>query len=139
LETSKGLLVQGGYASETEEGYLRLTSSGCHEHDVLAGLSLNSQRTEFIEGACASALTLPVGWIKAAITSDPQMRLAAELGKPRPLFTQMAIDDFHDDFQILAASLGADVPDLMIPAVVWLRSVKETADKTAWGTLCSTK
>lgn len=108
LEASKALLLQGGYATLAETGYLSLTPHGCQEYETLATLSLNSQRIEFLAGACASVLTLPVGWIKAAITSDPQMKLAAEMETTRPLLTQAAMDEFHDDFQLLASSLGAN-------------------------------
>ena len=139
LESSKAMLLQGGYVSLTEAGYLKLTSHGCQEYETLAGFSVNSQRIEFLAGACASVLTLPVGWIKAAITSDSQMRLAAQLKTTRPLLTQAAVDEFYDDFQLLAGALGADVPDLMIPAVVWLRSMKESADVASGGAQCSTR
>ena len=125
VEMSKELLLRTGHATVTEFGYLQLTSSGCKEYELLASLTVNSQRIEYLVGACATVLTLPLGWIRAAITSDRQMRLAAELKTTRPLLTETAIDEFHEDFELLAAGLGADVPDLMIPAIVWLRSMKE--------------
>lgn len=134
VEASKELLIRAGHATVTESGYLQLTSSGCEEYELLASLTVNSQRIEYLVGACATVLTLPLGWIKAAITSDPQMRLAAEQKTTRPLLTETAIDEFHDDFELLAASLGADVADLMIPAVIWLRSMKERVNSMSRGT-----
>jgi hypothetical protein len=134
VEESKELLIRAGHITVTESGYLQLTQSGCEEYAFLASLIANGKRIEYLVGACATVLTLPLGWIKAAITSDSQMRLAAELKMTRTLLTEAAIAEFHDDFELLAASLGTDVPDLMIPAVVWLRSMRETATRVSGST-----
>jgi hypothetical protein len=134
VEASRELLVRAGHAAVMDSGYLRLTSSGCKEYHLLASLTVNSQRIEYLVGACATVLTLPLGWIKAAITNDPQMRLAAERKTTRPLLTETAVDGFHDDFELLASGLSAGVADLMVPAVIWLRVMRENANAVSRGT-----
>ena len=56
---------------------------------------------------------------------DPEMMAAAKLGQTRPLLTDSAQELLYDAFQALVDVLGSGDEDLMIPAVVWLRYMRE--------------
>lgn len=115
-------LVRAGYLEQgTEDGYLRVTPNGEKELEWLQKLGKNAKREEFISGACYSALSLPLGVIREAIDESRDVHAARTLSSSRHIPSVSGMQDIHDQFDVLSKSVGVDIEDLMIPAVVWLQ------------------
>jgi len=115
-------LVRAGYLQQNiEDGYLHVTPSGEKELEWLQNLGNNAKREEYITGACYSALSLPLGVIRDAIDESRDLHAARALSSTRHIPSSSGMQDIHDQFDILSRSVGVDIEDLMIPAVVWLQ------------------
>jgi len=109
---SKGMIVIDGQT-------LRLLEPGHRIYSQLKSLQTNSERELFIEGACASALALPVGVIRDVLLQDAD-RNAITLNQSRLLLTDTSLEILHRQFSALSETIGIDASNLMVPAVVWL-------------------
>jgi hypothetical protein len=119
LERTIPFIIREGLAKERNR-YIRLTDRGYEEYRDLNELEQNRRRGEFLDASCSSVLALPLGVIRSAMSTDHDMKLAAQLGDTRRLLTETAIGDLHDAFSALSEEIGIQVQDLMVPAVVWL-------------------
>lgn len=110
---SRGKLVcDGEYVSLSEPGEI--------EYSFLSALSVYRSRVSFIEGACSSALAMPLGSIRQAIYRDPDIQRSFSLSQPRMLLSEEAQHQLYAQFATLSQVIGVDVKDLMVPAVIWL-------------------
>ena len=100
--------------------HLAVTEEGGVEYRCLSRLESNSTRDVFIEGACASILSLPVGAVRSAICQDPVFRTARDYGSSRLLLEGSALSSLYEQFSALSRAVGVGVKDLMVPAVVWI-------------------
>jgi hypothetical protein len=96
---------------------------------VLSGVSEHSWRTEFLEGACASALAMPAGAMRSALRQEPSMRGASVHHEPRPLLTDSDDVALYEQFDAVNTAIGSDVKDLMVPSIVWLSYLGEVQRK----------
>lgn len=107
---------------------LQITPDGEREFEELAQLSMNSQRNEFLEGACSSILTLPVGVVRDAVSKSADIRKAATLGSTRKLFDDLAVESMYEFFGALSEKIGIEIESLMLPAVVWVQYLSSAKD-----------
>jgi hypothetical protein len=115
-------LVKAGYLKQgVEDKFLRVTPSGEKEFEWLQKLGNNAKRDEYIDGACYSALSLPLGVIRDAIDESRDVQAARKLSSARHIPSATGMQDIHDQFDVLSKSIGVEIEDLMIPAVVWLQ------------------
>lgn len=119
-------LVREGYLYESN-GYLTIVASGLRDYGELGELLRNQEREPFLDGSCASVFALPIGIIRQAISTDHDMTVATSFGDTRGLLTESNVEDLHDAFALLSKEIGVDVDDLMVPAVVWLNYLSQTA------------
>lgn len=118
---------------ERQGTMLGLTDRGRAERGLLRRLSNFSEREEYLEPACASALAMPVGLVRRAISKDPQVAAARHLGSNRPLLDETALETLYAYFAALRAAVQEYEHDLLAPAVVWLSylsTVSEADEKT---------
>jgi hypothetical protein len=98
----------------------QLTPEGAAEFCTLSELSTHSRRLQFIEPACASTLSIPLGWVRRGIDQTPALHSASRRDSRRYLSDVAAIDALYDQFEVLKSVVRQDVGDLLVPAVVWL-------------------
>lgn len=98
----------------------QLGPDGAAEFAALSELSTHRRRLQFIEPACASTLSIPIGWVRRGIDQTPALQSAGRRDSRRYLSDEAAIDALYDQFDVLKRVVRQDVTDLLIPAVVWL-------------------
>ncbi len=108
-----------------QNNYLEVNAPGKKEYEVLMTFSQNRDRELFIEGACSTTLTMPVGMIRKAISLEPEIRSSVQLGQSSLLFGEGEVSDIYRQFSVLSSIIGVETTELMIPAVVWLTYVCE--------------
>lgn len=123
LENGLTTLTASGLLASREE-VLATTDSGKELGNFLNTTTEHSWRAEFLEGACASVLAMPVGSIREALHHEPSLRRAKVHKQPRVL---LAGEDtaLYEQFGALNDVVGAKVTDLMVPSVVWLSYLAE--------------
>jgi hypothetical protein len=130
LNDSIAALKSAGLFRSDRE-YLNLTEPGKTECDNLSRLSLNHERTAYLDGACGCLLTMPVGVVKDALFQEPMLRPVLLFNDARALLEGPGLTLIYDQFAQLSEAIGVEVKDLLIPATVWLtylsRSVRDLA------------
>ena len=119
IQRALNVLINNGRLV-VEGEYVQLTQTGIDEYVQLKALFQYSQREPFIEGACSSALAMPLGMIRDAISQEVDIKRAITLSQSRMLLTEMATNTLYEQFQVLSDAIGVNIQDLMVPAVVWL-------------------
>jgi hypothetical protein len=109
---------------------LRLTSVGCEKLTFMRGLGSLSPRTRYLEAACSTLRSLPVGLIRTAMGMEPGLRPAIIARSARSLLTGAALDQLYDHFDAVSKTVGNQARHLIIPASVWLSYLFDTARKT---------
>jgi hypothetical protein len=108
--------------------YLKVTGYGQEEYELLRGLSQNSIRESFIEGACSSILALPIGTIRDALSKEPEIGYAIRVQATRRLLEDgPGLELLYSHFASLSNAIGVEVDDLMLPAVLWLTYLSQVA------------
>lgn len=110
----------------SENGTWKLTSDGAAEFAALTTLGAQKRRLAFIEPACASTLSIPLGWVRRGIDQTPALRSAAARDNRRYVSDEAAIDAMYDHFAVLRRVVRDDVGDLLVPAVIWLEYLAGT-------------
>lgn len=114
---------------EISNTVVRVTLDGMREYENLLTLSQNTEREAFVDGACSTALVMPVGAVRKAISVSADIRQAIELHRSTLLLTETGVDDIYDELATLASVAELDTRELMVPAVVWLTYLRSRADK----------
>lgn len=127
IENSILVLLERGLMSQ-QETYYRVTHLGKAEYEILSQLKDLGERSAFLEGACSSILSLPVGIIRDAITQEPELQRANTLSVSRQLLHGPGLTSLHRQFERLSSAVGIEVSDLMIPAVIWLTYLAKVSD-----------
>lgn len=125
LENALTTLAASGLLASRNE-VLATTESGRELSDFLSNTTEHSWRAEFLEGACASVLAMPVGSIREALHHEPSLRRANVHKQPRVLLAGDEDTTLYEQFGALHDVVGAKVTDLMVPSVVWLTYLAET-------------
>lgn len=121
FETARSMVVARGLVDEDGAGLMSA------RHDELAAeigslLTLGSwvDRRQWLRAATQCALALPVGSIRHAIGQTPGLAASVRLGQRRLLLQADDIELLYEEYGIVSSVLGADVKDLLSPAVIWL-------------------
>jgi hypothetical protein len=112
-------LTSAGFL-RSREGRIEITESGMEELSSLQTFSQNRDRIGYLEAACSSTLTMPVGVIRHAIAQEPTLRPVSRLATTRPLLDGPYLSKLYDQFEALGQTVGIEHKDLLIPATVWL-------------------
>lgn len=102
------------------EGEISITDSGRAELTALQELSQNRERITYLEPACSSTLTMPVGVIRHALSQEPTLKPTSRLATTRPLLEGPYLPRLYEQFAALGHTVGVEHQDLLIPATVWL-------------------
>lgn len=112
-----------------DERLIQISEAGRQEYEFLCTLSQNIRRTEYVAGACASVLALPLGVVRAALSQEPALKRTAALAATRPLLESADQSVLYEQFEALSEAVGVDIHDLMVPAVAWLMYLSREAMK----------
>lgn len=77
-------------------------------------------RGRFVSAATDSALTLPGGSLRYAISKTPGFGSAFILGQQSPLLTQHDTESIYEEYLVISSALEGNDVDMLSPAVVWL-------------------
>lgn len=124
LDSSIKNLIDSGYF-KAQNQYIEIAAAGEKVYYDLMNLTLNSNREPFIDGACASVLSLPIGVIRSAISQESEIDTAIALSQSRKLLTDAGLTILEDQFKALSSVISLDIEDLMVPSVVWLSCLSE--------------
>ena len=127
--TIKQLSDRGCFAYDQEK--VIITDIAYHELDNFSALSLNRDRLECLDAACATTAAFSLGMVSNALGSDPELSRAQALRMSRRLLEESAQGELYKQFAVLRQSLIHRTEDLRLPAVVWLTALyrlRESAD-----------
>lgn len=121
LENARSVIVARGLVEEDGEGMMAARRDElAAEIDSLLTLGSWGDRRLWLRVATQCALALPVGSIRHAISQTPGLAASVRLGQRRQLLQADDIDLLYEEYKIVSSVLGADVKDLLSPAVIWL-------------------
>jgi hypothetical protein len=119
IDAAVSALVDAGCFFPADER-LRATQAAAEILIDLCQLSLNQERAECIQAACATTAAFSVGMVGNALGQEPELRRARALPLSRLLLEDVARSLVYSHFDALRQALGAGAQDLRVPAVVWL-------------------
>jgi hypothetical protein len=117
--------------SEGTEGYYNISSKGDKAITFYQSLSTYAWRIPYLDAACNSISLIPFGTIKEALNSEPVLRSANNSTTRKNLLenNSPATKSLHNQFALLKIALENKYSDLIIPAIVWLESLKQSNQK----------
>ncbi|MFK0129148.1 hypothetical protein ACIQRZ_02235 [Streptomyces rubiginosohelvolus] len=127
LEASDSLIASGLIATAGE--FMTISERGQKELDRWERLTRFAPRVPYLRGATGAAVAMPLSVVKEGVELEPQLHNARALQHSRHLLDEAGISQIYRHFQVLESSLGKNVPDYMIPAVVWLSFLLEQDDQ----------
>lgn len=112
------------------EGYGRLTKKGKDEMGFYLELYTFKQRSVYLDAACNSLSLIPISSIKEAIYNEPVLKSARSVTRKYLLDEKSpATQVLYEQFGILRHALKDEqYKTLIIPAVVWLESLKAKSE-----------
>lgn len=119
IEVAVRALAATGYLHFLDDE-ISITDSGRAELAAWQGLSQNRERITYLEPACSSTLTMPVGVIRHALSQEPTLRPTSRLTTTRRLLEGPYLPRLYEQFAVLGRTVGVEQQDLLIPATVWL-------------------
>jgi hypothetical protein len=122
--------VLAGFLLEGNGRYV-LSDVGESMHEALLSLEQNRSRLKFLNGACTSAVALPIGVIRNAVSNDASIKKAIDLGATRPLLDQRGVDMLYEQFSALSAAIGVPSDDLMLPSIIWVSYLAKIGEAIA--------
>jgi hypothetical protein len=123
-------LVERGFFVRTQER-LQMTASAERQLLELRQLTLNQDRAECLQAACASMAVFSVGMVGNALSQEPELRRAQALPATRLLLEESAQVQLYTQFDALRQALSQQSDDLRLPAVVWLSALYRSNEPTA--------
>lgn len=131
-ECSEHLLATG--LLSRFDSVLKPTSKGRRDLAFFQTLRIYEPRQRYLSAACSCVLSLPLATIGATLVQDPQLRPAIELAQTRALLDETGMALLRPHLEGLREVLNYDRlsqadRDLMIPAVLWLEYLRDTARK----------
>lgn len=131
LNESIDALIRNGNLLANAEAidFYKASDDARTEYDVLRAFERFGTRDRYLEAACASLLSIPVGRVRMGLRKEPSLSRVAP-GKPaRQLLEGIAYDELYAQLEALGESLGNVVTDLLVPAVVWLSYLAKDAEE----------
>lgn len=121
FEAARSMVVARGLIDEDGTGLMSARQDDlAAEIDSLLTLGSWDDRRQWLRAATQCALALPVGSIRHAIGQTPGLAASVRLGQRRLLLQADDIELLYEEYGIVSSVLGADVKDLLSPAVIWL-------------------
>jgi len=121
FEKARSMIVARSLVDQDGQGMMiaRRSELAAEVKSLLAIGSWTDRRL-WLRAATECALALPVGSIRQAIGQTPGLAASVRLGQRRLLLQSDDIDLLYEEYRIVSSVLGANVKDLLSPAVIWL-------------------
>lgn len=100
--------------------FLYVTDRGVSEYAMMAALDTNTDRQRYLEGACSSLLSLPIGILREALSHEPELKSASVHRMARRLLQGPGLETLYEQFEHLRSALHNEDDDILAPAMVWL-------------------
>lgn len=116
---------------EESLSYYTVTDKGTQLSKFLeSNTNMFRARTKYLNTACNSLSLIPYGTIKEAINNEPVLNSAGNSLSKRSLLleTNPATKVLYAQFKALKDALEEKHYELMVPAVIWLESLKNEAN-----------
>lgn len=123
-------LLKRGYFLRVQER-LRMTELAEQTLGDFGQLTLNRERTECLQAACASTAAFSVGMVRSAMTQEPELKRAQAVPASRRLLDERAKSQLYLQFCALRQAISQKSNDLRLPAVVWLAALYRSSEPTA--------
>jgi len=107
----------------SQERVFSLTDEGSESLYGLRTLTRCQSRGVFIEASCSSALAIPSGLVRRAITPEPDLRAARALNSNRSLLQEDSgsYEILSEQLAALRDAVGREDSDLLVPALAWIK------------------
>jgi len=105
-----------------EDDLLSLSQEGEDEYEMLKSFYVYSFREPMLEGACASALSIPIGLCNEALAQEPELKEYRSMGRKFRLLDKNgggAYDLLYRQLELVYEATKGD-QDLAIPATLWM-------------------
>lgn len=134
IEDAINFSISYGYITEANQ-YINISEHGLIEYKKLSILKQNIQRERFLSGASSSTLAIPVNALRESLGSEPGLKASSHQISPRLLLDESnpSLVLLYDQFQALSKTIGIDLVDLMVPAVLWLTYLSKSQTDSSNG------
>jgi hypothetical protein len=110
-----------------KEDKLQVTALGKTELKLWLELGRFSERVPYLKGATGASAAMPVSSVQEGVAHEPHLARAVRLDVPQELLEDANLRQVYDQFAVLKTTLGDEIPDYMVPAVVWISFLLEQA------------
>lgn len=117
-------LQAGQRLRKASDGFV-VTDLGRMELSRWAALDRFAGHIPYLDGATGASTVMPISSVRAGVEMEPQLARARSLNLSRELLDDVGLTQIYSQFAALQNALGNDVPDYMVPAVVWLTFLLE--------------
>ena len=104
---------------------LQLTTEGISLQQRLGALGLVRERLNFLDGAVATTLAMPLGMMRTAFAHGREPSLVAKHKRTRILVSESALACLYAEFNAVADVLGTAHHSLLAASVLWLTGLAE--------------
>ncbi|MFI7419068.1 hypothetical protein [Nonomuraea sp. NPDC049684] len=111
----------------SNEDKLQITETGKRELKRWLELGRFKDRIPYLRGSTGASAAMPVSSVEEGVSHEPHLARAVHLDVPQELLEDANLTQVYDQFAVLKTTLGNDIPDYMVPAVVWLSFLLEQA------------
>ena len=129
LDAALKQLTDSGCIVRTEDRLMVGESAGRHLDDY-SRLTINRDRLQCLDAACATLSAFSLGMVTNALGSEPELSRAQELRISRRLLEETGRAQLYEQFSTLRGCLHERTSDLRLPAVVWLTALYRSQGDT---------
>ncbi|MER6069979.1 hypothetical protein ABT187_14250 [Streptomyces sp. NPDC001817] len=109
------------------EDKVQVTAAGKAELKLWLELGRFSERVPYLRGSTGASAAMPISSVEQGVAHEPHLARATKLEVPQELLEDANLKQVYEQFSVLKTTLGSDIPDYMVPAVVWLSFLLEQA------------
>lgn len=121
LDQARETLCAAGMIELDNDGRMRARPGELDaELNTVIGLGPWQSRRPWLRAATECALALPIGSIRQAVSRSPGVASSFLLGQRARLLEPSDATLLYQEYEIVNSVLGANTPDMLSPAVIWL-------------------
>lgn len=120
VDEARELLIGSSLVDLDDNSRMTGNDRSCEELAIVLQIKDWGARRDWLRAATDCSLALPVGAIRHAVARSPGVSSAFLLGQRAHLLEPEDTTLLYDEYRIVSSVLGADVQDLLSPAVMWL-------------------
>jgi hypothetical protein len=71
---------------------------------------------------------MSIGVVRHAVSAEPAIKHAMALSRQQLLLDDAGQQFVYEEFDKITAAIGTEVPDLIVPAVIWLTALAASSN-----------